>query len=582
MFRLLKNIKLKEILMIIPVIAFVVVQVWLDLKLPDYMSEMTMILQSQDSNVSDILNPGFKMLLCALGSFASAVITGYFVAYIAASFCQRTRTDLFNKVSDFGMAEVKKFSVSSLIVRTTNDILNVQRFVAMGLQVIIKAPILAIWAVTKIADTSTEWSILTGIAVGVLFVFVVVVVFLAYPKTKKIQKLTDNLNTSFSENITGVRVIKAFNAKDYQTDRFEKSNSDLTKTNIFINRLMAILMPWMTLTMSSLSLAIYLTGAYLIDAAVFPESLNLFSNMVVFSSYSVQVIMAFMMLVIIIIIYPRAAVSVSRINEILNTKISIKNGNFKSKTELQGNLEFSNVSFKYPDAEESALENINFKVKKGETVAIIGGTASGKTSLINLMPRFYDATDGEILVNDKNIKEYDLEFLYSKFGFVPQKSVIFSGTVMSNVSYGNKIKEEDIIKAIEVAQAKAFVNDMEKGIKSKLSARGTNISGGQKQRVSIARAVARKPEFYIFDDSFSALDYKTDSLLRKALKKYTGDATTIIVAQRVGTIMNADKILVLEEGKIVGSGTHKELLKNCSIYKEIAYSQLSEKELNNE
>ncbi len=582
MLKLLKNIKLKEILMIIPVIAFVVVQVWLDLKLPDYMSEMTMILQTEGNTVSDILNPGLKMLLCALGSFASAVITGYFVAYIAASFCQRTRNDLFNKVSEFSMAEVKKFSVSSLIVRTTNDIINVQRFVAMGLQVIIKAPILAVWAVTKISSTSSTWSILTAIAVGVLFVFVVVVVWLAYPKTKKIQKLTDDLNTSFSENITGVRVIKAFNAKEYQSNRFEKSNGDLTKTNIFINRLMAILMPWMTLTMSSLSLGIYLTGAYLIDAATFPDNLELFSNMVVFSSYAVQVIMAFMMLVIIIIMYPRAAVSITRIKEILNTDVSIVNGKFNNSTDVSGELEFKNVSFKYPDAEEAALEDINFKVKKGETLAIIGGTASGKTSLINLMPRFYDATSGSISINGVNVKEYDLEYLYSKFGFVPQKSVIFSGSVKTNVSYGNKIKDDDIVKAIEVAQATAFVDNMDKGINSKLAARGTNISGGQKQRVSIARAVARKPEFYVFDDSFSALDYKTDSLLRKALKKYTKDTTTIIVAQRVGTIMNADKIVVLNEGKIVGMGTHKELLKSCKIYNEIAHSQLSEKELENE
>ncbi len=583
MFKLLKNIKLKEVLLIIPVIAFVVLQVWLDLKLPDYMSEMTMILQSPGHEVSDILDPGLKMVLCALGSFLAAVCTGYFVAYIAASFSQRIRKDVFNKVSDFGMEEIKKFSVSSLIVRTTNDVLNVQRFVAMGLQVIIKAPILAIWAVSKIASTSTEWSTLTGLAVLALFIFVIIVVVLAYPKTKRIQKLTDKLNTDVNENITGVRVIKAFNAKNYQLNKFSDTNADLTKTNIFINNLMAILMPFMTLIMSSLSLGIYFTGAYLINEANLIDRLDLFSNMVVFSSYAVQVIMAFMMLVIIIIIFPRAAVSGARINEILHTKTKIKSGNFKEETEIKGKIEFTDVHFKYSDAEDSALSKISFTINKGQTVAIIGGTASGKTSLINLMPRFYDATSGFIKINDRDIKEYDLEYLYSKFGFVPQKSVIFGGTVKSNVTYGTPdISEKDIMDAIEVAQAKNFISELDKGLEASLAARGTNISGGQKQRVSIARAVARKPEFYVFDDSFSALDYKTDSLLRKALKKYTKDTTTIIVAQRVGTIMNADKILVMEEGKIVGEGTHKELLKNCPLYKEIATTQLSEKELENE
>ncbi len=583
MINLFKNIKLKEVLLIVPVIAFIVIQVWLDLKLPDYMSEMTKILQSPGYEVSDILDPGLKMVLCALGSFAAAVCTGYFVAYIAASFSQRIRKDVFNKVSDFGMEEIKKFSVSSLIVRTTNDVLNVQRFVAMGLQVIIKAPILAFWAVSKIASTSTEWSMLTGFAVLALFIFVLVVVFLAYPKTKKLQKLTDRLNTDINENITGVRVIKAFNAKEYQLNKFAEGNEDLTKTNIFINNLMAILMPFMTLIMSSLSLGIYFTGAYIINEAEFVERLDLFSNMVVFSSYAVQVIMAFMMLVIIIIILPRAAVSASRINEILSTNIKIKSGKFKEKTDLEGKIVFDNVSFKYTDAEDSAISNISFEANKGQTIAIIGGTASGKTSLINLMPRFYDATKGSIKINDVDIKEYDLEYLYSKFGFVPQKSVIFGGSIKSNVSYGTpNMSEEDIIKAIEVAQAENFVSNMDKGVDSALAARGTNISGGQKQRVSIARAVARKPEFYIFDDSFSALDYKTDALLRKALKKYTKDTTTIIVAQRVGTIMHADKILVMEEGKIVSMGTHKELLKKSPLYKEIAMTQLSEKELENE
>ncbi len=582
MLKLIKRMSKKEILMIIPIIIFVIAQVWLDLKLPDYMSEMTVVLQTPNSSVSDILEPGFYMLLCALGSFAFAVATGYFVSYIAASFSQRQRKDVFYKVEEFGMEEIKKFSVSSLIVRTTNDVLNVQRFVAMGLQVIIKAPILSIWAVTKIAGKSLTWSSYTGIAVLALLVLVITVVALVLPKTKIIQKLTDKLNGVASENIKGVRVIKAFNASEYQTDKFEESNEEVTKTNVFINNGMAIIMPFMTLIMSVLSLSIYLSGSYLINEAMMQDKLLLFSDMIVFSSYAVQVIMAFMMLVIIIIIYPRASVSASRILEVINTNPKIKSGSYKDEKN-NGLIEFKNVTFQYPDADEAVLQDINFTCNKGETVAFIGGTASGKSSLINLIPRFYDITAGEILINGVNVKEYDLENLYSKIGYVPQSSVIFKGTVKSNVDYGSdEISEKSIFEALEVAQATNFVSKMEDGINSSLASRGTNISGGQKQRVSIARAVARKPEFYIFDDSFSALDYKTDSVLRKALKNYTKDTTTLIVGQRVGTIMHANKIIVLDEGKIVGVGTHKELLKTCEIYKDIALSQLSEKELENE
>ncbi len=583
MFKLLKRLKLKEILIIIPIIGFIVLQVYLDLKLPDYMAEMTSVLQMPDGSISDILSPGFKMLLCALGSFASALITGYLVAYIAASFSQRLRRDTFNKVTSFGMEEVKKFSVSSLVVRTTNDILNIQRFVAMGLQVIIKSPILAIWAVSKIAGTSATWSMYTGFAVGILFILVLIIIILALPKTKIIQKLTDKLNTITRENITGVRVIKAFNAEKYQKNKFSECNQSVTRTNLFINRLMAIVMPSMTLIMSSLTLVIYLSGAFLIDAAQMPDKFELFSNMVVFSSYAVQVIMSFMLLVVIIIMYPRSAVSANRVCEVLGSNINIKNGTFIGKEKVAGKVEFKNVTFKYPDAEEALLENISFTIEKGQTVAFIGGTASGKSSLINLIPRFYDVTEGEILINDINVKKYNLEYLYSKFGYVPQKAVIFGDTIKNNVSYGtDKMNKKDIDTALEIAQAKDFVCKKDEGINFLLASRGTNLSGGQKQRVSIARAIARKPEFYIFDDSFSALDYKTDSLLRKQLKKYSKDATTIIVAQRVGTIMNADKIIVIEEGKIAGIGNHKELLKTCNVYKEIALSQLSEKELGDE
>ncbi len=582
MFKLLKRISKRELLLIVPVIIFVVIQVYLDLELPDYISEMTKILQTPGSKVEDIFEPGFKMLLCALGSFVSAIITGYFVAYIAASFSQRQRKDVFYKVEDFSMAEIKKFSVSSLIVRTNNDILNIQRFVAMGLQVIIKAPILSIWAVSKIAGKSLTWSAYTGIAVLVLLVLITTIVILVLPKTKIIQKLTDKLNAITRENITGIRVIKAFNASSFQKEKFEVSNDDVTNTNIFINKAMSIMMPFMSLIMSSLSLVIYLTGAYIINDALIPDKLTLFSDMIVFSSYAVQVIMAFMMLVIIIIIYPRASVSAKRVLEVIKTDTSIKSGKYKDNKN-NGEIEFVDVSFKYPDAEESVLENISFKAKKGETIAFIGGTASGKSSLVNLIPRFYDVTSGQILINGINVKEYELENLYSKFGYVPQSSVIFKGTVKSNVDYGSsEVSEDDIVKALDVAQATNFVQNMEKGIDASLASRGTNISGGQKQRVSIARAVALKPEFYIFDDSFSALDYKTDSVLRRALKKYTKDTTTLIVGQRVGTIMNADKIIVLDEGKVVGIGTHNELLKSCEIYKEIALSQLSEEELNHE
>ncbi len=582
MFKLIKRMSKTEVLMIVPVFIFVIIQVWLDLQLPDYMSEMTKILQTPNSAVSDILNPGFKMLLCALGSLVAAFITGYFVSRIAATFSQRQRKDVFYKTSEFGMKEIKKFSVSSLIVRTTNDVLNVQRFVAMGLQVIIKAPILSIWAVSKIAGKSLVWSSYTGLAVLILFILVVTIVILVLPKTKIIQKLTDKLNGITRENITGIRVIKAFNASKFQKDKFEYSNDEVTKTNIFINNAMAVMMPFMTMIMSTLSVVIYLSGAFIINEAAAPDKLTVFSDMIVFSSYAVQVIMAFMMLVIIIIIYPRASVSASRILEVINTDADIKSGDYKDKKNT-GTLEFKNVNFKYPDADESMLENISFDVKKGETIAFIGGTGSGKSSLINLIPRFYDVTSGEILINGTNIKKYDLENLYSKIGYVPQSSVIFKGSIKFNVLYGSEeITEKDVIEALDVAQANVFVSKMDSGINSDLASRGTNLSGGQKQRVSIARAIARKPEFYIFDDSFSALDYKTDAVLRKALKKYTKDTTTLIVGQRIGTIMHADKIIVLDEGKIVGTGTHKQLLKNCDVYKEIALSQLSEKELGNE
>lgn len=580
MLKLIKKLNKKQILMIIPVLVFIIVQVYLDLLLPDFMSDMTALLMVDTTTVSDILVPGAKMLSCALGSFAAAIVTGYLVAYIAASFSQNIRKELFSNVMDFGSEEIKKFSVSSLIVRTTNDITNVQMFVSMGLQILIKSPILAVFAITKIAGKSWTWTAITGGGILFMLLLVGIVIAFAMPKTKILQKLTDRLNTVARENITGIRVIKAFNAEKYTLDKFEKTNDDLTSTNLFINKIMALLNPSMGFVMSMLTVGIYLSGSYLITAAAFSDKLELFSNMVVFSQYAAQVIMSFIMLVVIIIIYPRASVCADRISEVLETKSNIKNGNV-IKSSKKGEIEFKNVSFMYPDAEEEVLSNISFKVKPGSTLAIIGSTASGKTTLVNLMTRFYDVTKGEILIDGVNIKNYDKKHLNTKIGLVPQKAVIFTGTVKFNITYGsNKATIKEINKALEVAAASEFVNSMEKGINSHIAARGTNISGGQKQRLSIARAVVKNPEIYIFDDSFSALDYKTDKQVRKSLKKHT-KATSVIVAQRIGTVLNADQILVIDEGKLVGTGSHKELMESCQIYKEIAKSQLSEKELEN-
>lgn len=529
------------------------------------------------------------MLACAFGSLISSIIVGYFAANIAATFSRDLRKDVFRKVEEFGMEEVKSFSTSSLITRTTNDVMQVQMFIAIGLQLLIKAPIMAIWAITKIGGKAYwQWSTITAVAVGVLLAMIGLLVALVLPRFKKVQRLTDNLNRVTRENLTGIRVIRAYNAEKYQENKFEKANEELKDTQLFNQRILAIMNPVMTSIMSGITLAIYFSGAYIIDAAQIIDKLTIFSDMVVFSSYAIQVVMSFMMLSMIFIIYPRASVSAQRIIEVLTTKIQIKDGKRKEqendKTE-EGTVEFKNVSFKYPDAEEYMLENISFKVNKGETIAFIGSTGSGKSTLINLVPRFYDATEGEVLVDGVNVKEYKIEELNNKLGYVPQKAVMFSSTVAENVAYGEngkeKPSEEKIKKAIEIAQGKEFVEQMKSKYNSHIAQGGTNISGGQKQRLAIARAIAREPEIYIFDDSFSALDYKTDYVLRKELKKHTKDVTNMIVAQRIGTIKDADKIVVLDEGKMVGYGTHKELLNNCEVYKEIAYSQLSKEELEN-
>ena len=580
MFKLLKNFNKKDYMIILLVVVFIMGQVWFDLKLPDYMSKITILVQTNGSKMKDILINGGYMLLCALGSLILSIGVGFIIANLSANFSLKIRKKLFNKVEDLSLSEIKDFSTSSLITRTTNDITQVEMFIGIGLQMLIKAPITAVWAITKILNKNLQWSLVTGGAVLLLLTVVAILTIIVVPKFKIVQKLIDNLNGVTRENLNGIRVIRAFNAENYQTDKFENVNDKLTKQQLFNQKTFAIMSPMMYLVMNSLVLIIYFVGANLIDKSYYHDKLQLFGDMVVFSSYSMQVIMSFLLLAAIFMILPRASVSANRINEVLEKEISIKDGDSDGKTEEIGTIEFKNVSFKYPDAEEYVLENISFKANKGETIAFIGSTGSGKSTLINLVPRFYDVTKGEILVDGINVKDYKLEKLYNKIGYVPQKAVIFSGTVKSNVLYGeNGGKKNSVKEAIRVAQATEFVEKMDDKYDSHIAQSGTNISGGQKQRLAIARAVARNPEIYIFDDSFSALDYKTDYDLRKELKKYTKDATSLIVAQRIGTIMHADKIIVLDNGKCVGIGTHKELLKSCKVYKEIALSQLTMEEL---
>ena len=584
MLKLFKSLGKKEVLMAFICLLLIFGQVWLELKMPDYMSEITILVQTEGSQMSEILKNGAYMLACALGSLISAVIVGYIAATISATLSMRVRKKLFTKVENLAMHEVKQFSTSSLITRTTNDITQIEMLVAMGLQLLIKAPITAVWAITKILNKSWQWSAITAVAVAILLTTVGILIALVLPRFKVVQKLIDKVNGIIRENLTGIRVIRAFNAEDYQQGKFEEVNGKLTSLQLFNQKAFGILSPIMYLVMYFLTLAIYFVGAILIKDALMPDKLILFGNMVVFSSYAMQIIMSFLMLAMIFMMLPRAQVSANRINEVLDTEITIKEGLLdKDKTDERGTVEFKNVSFKYPDAEEYLLRNISFKAEKGQTIAFIGSTGSGKSTLINLIPRFYDATEGEVLVDGVNVKEYKSEFLHNKIGYVSQKAVMFDGTVASNVAYGDngkpELTEKQIKEAIRVAQGKEFVEKMDEKYNTHIAAGGTNVSGGQKQRLSIARAIARDPEIYIFDDSFSALDYKTDSILRKALKEYTADSTSIIVAQRIGTIINSDKIIVLDNGKIVGEGTHKELLKNCEVYKQIALSQLSEEEL---
>lgn len=586
MLKMLKYLTKKDWMLVLLSFVFVIGQVYLDLKLPDYMSEITRLVQTPDSQMRDILSAGGNMLLCAFGSLALAFIVGYFAARIASNLSWKLRSSVYDKIESFSLAEINKFSTASLITRSTNDITQVQNIVAMGLQLMIKAPITAIWAISKILGKGIEWTIATGGAIVGLLILISIVMIFAMPRFKKIQKLTDRVNLVTRENLTGIRVVRAYNAEKYQSNKFEEVNTELTKNNLVINRIMGIMQPGMMFIMSGLTLAIYWIGAVLINNADMMEKMDLFSNMIVFSSYAMQVIMSFVMLTMIFIMLPRASVSAKRILEVLETKESIVDGKGNIKeTSQTGEIEFRNVSFKYPDSEDSEyiLQDISFTAKKGETVAIIGSTGSGKTSLINLIPRFYDVTEGEVLVNGVNVKEYKQKELNNILGYVQQKAALFTGNILSNVAFGDNGKgnysEEDVISAVEIAQGAEFVEKMPDTYKSAISQGGKNVSGGQKQRLSIARAICRKPQIYIFDDSFSALDYKTDRKLRSVLKKETTDATNLIVAQRIGTIIDADKIIVLEEGQIVGMGTHKELLENCKVYQEIALSQLSKEEL---
>ena len=593
MLRIMRYLSKAEIGQMLIALVSIVGQIWLDLTLPDYMSDITTLVETPGSTMHDIWVAGGKMLLVSLGSAACAVVTGFIAARVGASFSQRLRSLEFNKVESFGPAEMNRFSTASLITRSTNDITQIQMFITMGLMMIVKSPIMAVWAICKIAGKGFEWTVATGIAVVVLMAAICVIMFFVMPKFKAMQRLTDNINLVARENLTGLRVVRAYNAEDYQEAKFTKANKELTDTQLFTNRAMAIMMPLMNTIMNGLMLAVYWIGAYLIDAADLTDKLTTFANMVVFSSYSVQVIMSFLLMSMVFVLWPRADVSAQRVLEVIDTKPLITDGTHtEGEPGKQGEIEFRNVSFTYPDSRKAMLEGISFTAKKGQTVAFIGSTGSGKSSLINLVPRFYDATQGQVLVDGVDVRDYTLKALRDKIGYVPQQSFLFKGTIASNVSYGDKSGSKsgskeagtdadmaNVRKACEVAQATEFVEKKDNTYESSIAQGGSNVSGGQKQRLSIARAVYRHPEILIFDDSFSALDFKTDRAVREALVKEAKDSTKLIVAQRIGTIMNADCIVVLDQGKVVGQGTHEELLDNCDVYRQIAQSQLSEDEL---
>ena len=584
MIKLFKNLRKQEWGLIVLALVFVVAQVWLDLTIPDYMADITRLVQTDGSTMNEILTAGGKMLLCALGSLVSAVLTAICAARIATSFAATIRGKLFSKVQSFSMEEIGHFSTASLITRSTNDVTQTQMLIAMGLQMLVKAPIMAVWAIMKISDKKWQWTFSTAVAVVVLLLIVGVCLMFVTPKFKKIQSLTDDLNRVTRENLTGLSVVRAYNAEKYQEDKFENANEALTGTNLFAQRTLAFMMPGIQIVMSGLTLAIYWIGAVLINDAGMVDKVQIFSDMMVFSQYAIQVVMSFMMLVMIFMILPRASVAANRIQEVLDTKLTIEDGSgVHGDPDKTGEIVFDKVSFRYPDAEEDVLKDISFTAGKGETVALIGATGCGKSTVINLIPRFYDATEGTVSVDGVNVKDYSQKELRNKIGYVSQKATLFTGTIESNVAYGDNgqknASETDIKKALDIAQASEFVDSLEDGSKAYVAQGGSNFSGGQKQRMSIARAIARKPEILIFDDSFSALDYKTDRVLREALAKSCKDSTRIIVAQRIGTIRDADWMIVLEDGKIAGMGRHEELMRDCEVYRQIALSQLSKEEL---
>ncbi|TDE68100.1 ABC transporter ATP-binding protein [Streptococcus sp. KCJ4932] len=602
MLKIFKRLTAKEIIMMIIAVLFVCLNVFLDLKIPDYMSDITSLLSTQGTKAKDIFAwnldaPGMRMVLLSLGSFAASVVVGFLAARIAASFSTRLRDDIFHSVLDFSDAEIKKFSIPSLLTRTTNDITQIQLVFTMGLQVITKGPIMAIWAITKIADKNHEWLMVLVVAVAVMILMLIFLLMMVMPKQRMIQKLTDKLNSITRESLAGIRVVRAYNAESYQDGKFAKANDNVTNFNLFINRSMALMSPVMTSISSGMTLAIYWIGAFLIEDIAIPkdptkiagamqDKVNIFSDMVVYSSYAMQVVIGFMMMIIVFFILPRAVVAAGRINEVLDTKPSVI---YPEESKVQpvekGSVEFDDVSFRYSDHSEAVLEHVSFKAKAGDTVAFIGSTGSGKSTLVNLIPRFYDASEGTIKVDGVDVRDYDHDTLHKIVGYIPQKAVLFSGDIASNMDMGDSnsspLDDDKMWEALDLAQGKDFVESKEGQLKAQVSQGGQNFSGGQKQRLAIARALARKPEIIIFDDSFSALDYKTDRILRSQLKERTADMTKLIVAQRISTIMDADQILVLDEGKVVGQGTHEELLANNEVYREIAYSQLSKEELEN-
>ncbi|MDE6472358.1 MAG: ABC transporter ATP-binding protein/permease [Clostridia bacterium] len=582
MLKLLKKLSAKDWLLVVLAVAFVVLMVWCEMTMPDYMSEITKLVTTDGSQMKDVWIAGGCMLAYALGSLICAVAVSIIASRVASNFSATLRRSLFSKVQGFSMQEIGKFSTASLITRSTNDVTQVQMLITLGLSVMVKAPITAVWAICKIASGSWQWTLATGIAVILLLLVVLICTALALPRFKKMQELTDDVNRVTRENLTGIRVVRAYNAEEYQEGKFKKANDKLTNTALFTGRTMSFLMPSIQLILSGLSLAIFWIGAFVINKANMLDRIGLFADMVIFLQYGVQVLMAFMMLVMIFILMPRAQVAAKRINEVLATETVLKDGEAQEGIEGHtGEVEFKDVSFYYPDGDANAIEGITFKASKGETVALIGATGSGKSTVINLIPRFYDVSGGEVFVDGKNVKEYKQTALRNKIGYISQKATLFSGTIDSNVAFGESfynIVKEDIEHAITIAQASDFVSD-KGGIQYAVAQGGANLSGGQKQRISIARAVARKPEILIFDDSFSALDYKTDKTLRQALERECKDSTKIIVAQRIGTIRDADRIIVLDDGKVVGQGKHKELMQNCETYRQIAYSQLSPKEL---